>query len=254
MLKLNQYILKNTIIHSLDSRIKIILAGLCAITLFSLNCYIQYIIFFIFLLLAIKLSKIELKYIFRDIKPMLSFIVLVGILNTFFIKGQNYNLWGLIINLNGILITFRLLFLLLICLLMIMTTSPNEIAYGFGILLKPLKRLGLDENEISLMITIALRFIPTLFDEAERIIIAQNSRSVGRVKIKNKFKMIINFFNILIINCFKRAEELAIAMESRCFDGNMKDYSIHKIQKNDYYCVVITVVILLCTIVSSILI
>lgn len=181
--------------------------------------------------------------------------MIVGILNAFLVRGEyNYKLWILVVNTKGLLTTLRFIMLIIICLLLTFTTSSMNIAYGFGMLLRPLKRIGINEDEVLLMMMIALRYISALIHETANIFIAQKSRNINtnRINIKNNVKIITQFLCILITNCFHRANELSVAIESRCYNGNIgiKKYNNIKIQKGDFYCICVTLIIILLCVVT----
>ena len=185
------------------------------------------------------------------------FIILTSLFNVFFIKEGNiiFNVGFLKIYdkalITSIFISFRVIFLILGSTILTLTTSPTELTDGFESLMKPLRKLKVPVGEISLMISISLRFIPTLLDETDKIIKAQKSRGVDfeSGSIVKKIKNIVPILVPLFINSFRRADELAIAMESRCYQGseNRFKFRVLKFTRNDFISFIVFISLIVLT-------
>jgi len=221
-----QYIPGDSFIHNLDPRIKIIFTAFFVILLFMVNKLSGYIFIMAFLVLSIYISRIPLKFVFRGLKPIVFIIFITILANALFTPGEVIWSYGIIsITKEGLwsalLMGLRLIFLIIGTSLLTFTTSPIMLTDGIEYLLKPFRRIGVPAHEIAMMMTIALRFIPTLFEETEKIMKAQMARGAD-FESGNFIKRIKNLIPILIplfINAFRRADELALAMESRCYRG-----------------------------------
>lgn len=224
---IGQYIPGNSFTHKLDPRTKIIISMLFIISLFIINKFIGYVLIVAFLSVVIINAKIPLSFILRGLKPIFFFIALTGILNIFMIKGTDSTLifkWSIFeIYYEGlktaIFMALRLVFLIVGTSLMTLTTSPIELTDGIEKLLRPIgKELS---HELAMMMTIALRFIPTLTEETEKIMNAQKARGANfeEGNIMQRAKSLIPLLVPLFISSFRRADELAMAMESRCYRG-----------------------------------
>lgn len=223
---IGQYFPGDTIIHRLDPRIKIIIISLFIASLFFVNSFIPYIFIVGFILLTVKISGVPLKFILKGIKPLLFIILITFSINIFMTKGEVlYELGPLTVTKEGIyLATFmalRLIFLITGTSLLTLTTSPIALTDGIEKLLSPFKRIGLPAHELAMMMTIALRFIPTLLEETDKIMKAQMARGADfeSGNILSRAKNLVPLLVPLFINAFRRADELATAMEARCYRG-----------------------------------
>ncbi|MBU5425683.1 energy-coupling factor transporter transmembrane protein EcfT [Tissierella pigra] len=223
---IGQYFPGDTIIHRLDPRIKIIIISLFIASLFFVNSFIPYIFIVAFILLTVKISGVPLKFILKGIKPLLFIILITFSINIFMTKGEVlYELGPLTVTKEGIyLATFmalRLIFLITGTSLLTLTTSPIALTDGIEKLLSPFKRIGLPAHELAMMMTIALRFIPTLLEETDKIMKAQMARGADfeSGNILSRAKNLVPLLVPLFINAFRRADELATAMEARCYRG-----------------------------------
>jgi energy-coupling factor transport system permease protein len=223
---IGQYFPGDTIIHRLDPRVKIIIISLFIASLFFINTFIPYIFIVGFILLVVKISGVPLKFILKGIKPLLFIILITFSINIFMTKGEVlYELGPLTITKEGIyLATFmalRLIFLITGTSLLTLTTSPIALTDGIEKLLSPFKRIGLPAHELAMMMTIALRFIPTLLEETDKIMKAQMARGADfeSGNILSRAKNLVPLLVPLFINAFRRADELATAMEARCYRG-----------------------------------
>ncbi len=224
---LGQYFPGDTIVHRLDPRTKLILTILYIVLLFIAKSYVSYGIVFLFLAVCITLSRIRLKAVLSGLKPLVVLILVTGILNLFYTKGEYLLLqvWKIRIYLEGVrtAVTMALRIMLLITgtLLLTYTTSPLQLTDGMERLLEPLKKLRVPVHELSMMMSIALRFIPTLIEETDKIMNAQKARGAefDTGNLIQKAKAMLPLLVPLFISAFRRADELATAMESRCYHG-----------------------------------
>ncbi len=225
-ISIGNYFPGNSIIHKLDPRVKLICSLGIIISLFLLSNYWSLLSAILFYLLLVYLANLNLAYIFRGLKPLIILIVFTLVIHMFVTPGNViYSLGPLSITSEGlqrgVFMAFRLTLLIGISVLLTATTPPIRLTDGLENLFQPLKKIRVPVTELALMISIALRFIPTYITETERIIKAQSSRGVDfqSGSIKERLENIIPILVPLFINSFKRAEDLAVAMEARCYRG-----------------------------------
>lgn len=224
---IGQYIPGDSFVHKLDPRAKIMLSILYIIDLFLIKDFQGYIIIFLFTMLAIATSKIQLKYIYKGLKPIFVLMLITALFNVFLTKGENliFELGFLKVYKEGILLAvfmvLRLTFLIIGTSLLTLTTSPIELTDGIEKLLNPYRKIGVPAHELAMMMTIALRFIPTLMDETDKIMKAQKARGADfeSGNLVQRAKNLIPLLVPLFISSFRRADELAMAMEARCYRG-----------------------------------
>jgi energy-coupling factor transport system permease protein len=224
---IGQYIPGESFIHKMDPRFKIIISILFIVDLFLVNNLKGYLYIFIFILATILISKLSVKYIYNGLKPILILLLITAVLNIFMTSGKEliYH-WGIIsIYKEGLIIAafmiIRLVFLIMGTSILTLTTSPIELTDGIENLLNPFKRIGIPAHELAMMMTIALRFIPTLMDETDKIMKAQMARGADfeSGNLISRAKSLVPILVPLFISSFRRADELAMAMESRCYKG-----------------------------------
>ena len=224
---IGQYLPGESFTHKLDPRTKIIIAILFIVSLFVIDKFVGYILVVAFLALVIYNAKIPLNYILKGLKPILFLIALTSILNLFMTKGTDdtllFKLGFLKIYVEGVRVALfmvlRLVFLIIGTSLLTLTTSPIELTDGIERLLRPIgKNIA---HELAMMMTIALRFIPTLTEETDKIMKAQKARGANfeEGSIIQRAKNLIPLLVPLFISSFRRADELAMAMEARCYKG-----------------------------------
>lgn len=224
---IGQYLPGESFTHKLDPRTKIIISILFIVSLFVINKFPGYILVVAFLGAVIINAKVPLRFIFKGLKPILFLVVLTAILNIFMVKGTADNLLFKIgfleIYIDGLrtaaFMALRLIFLIIGTSILTLTTSPIELTDGIERLLRPIgKELA---HELAMMMTIALRFIPTLTEETDKIMKAQKARGADfeTGNIVQKAKSLIPLLVPLFISSFRRADELAMAMEARCYRG-----------------------------------
>ncbi len=225
---IGQYYSVSSPIHKLDPRFKILASMGYLISLFLVTDMIAYGIVTLFIGFIIKLSKVPFRFVMRGLKPILMLIIFAFMLNVFLTPGDGDALieFGVIkIYIEGIerafFMAIRLIFLIIGTSMLTLTTSPIELTDGIEYLLTPFKRIGLPAHELAMMMTIALRFIPTLLEETDKIMKAQMARGADfeSGKISTRAKALIPLLVPLFISAFRRADELAMAMEARCYRG-----------------------------------
>ena len=241
---LGQYFPGNTVAHRLDPRPKILLVTLYIIALFSAKGLLGYMVMAATLAVCVKISKVGFKSLVRGLKPLVVIIAFTGILNIFFTPAETYLLeWGILrISEKGIqnalFMVVRIMLLVMGTFLMTYTTSPIRLTDGLESLLGPLKRLRVPVHELAMMMAIALRFIPTLIEETDKIMSAQKARGADfeSGNIFQKAKALVPILVPLFISAFRRADELATAMECRCYHGGEGRTKLHvlKYQRRDY--------------------
>ena len=224
---LGQYFPGDTIVHRLDPRTKILVVIIFIVALFLAVDWISYAVMFLITAMCIKLSSIRLKSLMKGLKPLVFIILLTGILNLFYTKEGTVLLdwWIFTVTTGGIKRAFLMVvrIMLLICgtLLLTYTTSPIALTDGLEMLLNPLKKIKVPVHEMSMMMSMALRFIPTLIEETDKIMSAQKARGAdfSTGKLTDRAKALLPLLVPLFVSSFRRADELAVAMESRCYHG-----------------------------------
>ena len=223
---LGQFFPGDTVVHRLDPRTKLILVIVYIITLFSAKWFVTYGLVLVVLASIIALSKIQLKTILKSLKPLLFIIVLTAILNLFYTPGETLlEFWIFTITKEGILsavfMALRITMLIAGTFMLTYTTSPIALTDGLEQLLNPLKKIKVPVHELAMMMCIALRFIPTLIEETDKIMSAQKARGADfeTGSLLSRAKALIPILVPLFISSFRRADELAVAMECRCYHG-----------------------------------
>ena len=249
---LGQFVAGNSVIHKLDPRTKIAMMILYIAMIFLVKRIYFMAIPFAYLVLELILSGISLRYIVNSLKPIRILLIFMFILNLFFTSGENvwldlgfWKLTGEAV-LQSCFISIRIILLVAGASMLTLTTSPIALTDGIEKLLAPLKIFRFPAHELAMMLTIALRFVPTLMDESDKIRNAQMSRGAD-FESGNIFKRVKSMIPILIplfVSSFRKADELAIAMESRCYHGGegrtrMKQL---KFRKEDLFAILITLV------------
>lgn len=255
---IGQYLPGSTFIHKLDPRVKIILSVIFLIDLFIIDKFYGYIFVVIFLAVTIIISKIPARYLYNGIKPIFILLLLMAVLNIFMTPGKDLVFtYGIIkvyregLYLAGFMM-IRLIFLIMGTSLLTLTTSPIELTDGLEKLMNPLKKIGLPSHEIAMMMTIALRFIPTLIEETDKIMKAQMARGAD-FESGNIYKRAKNLIPVLVplfISSFRRADELAMAMEARCYRGGTgrTRMKILKLEGRDAVAIIFTLILVMTSI------
>lgn len=224
---IGQYIEGNSFIHKMDARAKILLTIFYVIVLFLISSPIAYSIFAIFTIFIVAMSRVPARYILRGLKPMLYILIFTAVLNLFMTRGgETLFCWSVfeITELGvktAVIMIIRLVLLIIATSILTLTTSPLMLTDGIEKLLKPFEIIKVPAHEIAMMMTIAIRFIPTLSEETEKIMKAQMARGADfeSGNILRRAKAMIPLLVPLFISAFRRADDLAVAMDSRCYHG-----------------------------------
>ncbi len=224
---LGQYIPRDSAVHNLDPRIKIISTFIYIVAVFLVNSIASYVLLFVCTLLLIRLSKIRYATVIKSIRPILYLIVFTAVINVFMTGNGNVLFKAGFIKVtdvgakNAAVMALRLVFLVTGTSMLTYTTSPILLTDGIESLLRPFKKIGVPSHELAMMMTIALRFIPTLLEETDKIIKAQKARGADfeSGNLIRRAKALVPILVPLFINAFRRADELAMAMECRCYRG-----------------------------------
>lgn len=224
---IGQYIPGTSLLHRMDPRAKLVALIIFIIAVFAAGSFWSYLLLGAVLLLLLLTSRLPLPYFFRGLKPIYYIMVFTLLIHFFFTKGgrvlfsagpltiESYGVY------LGVFMVTRVIFLVVSTSLLTLTTSPIALTDGLEYLMKPLKPIGVPVHEIAMMMTIALRFIPTLMEETEKIMKAQLARGAD-FETGNIFQRAKNLVPLLVplfVSAFRRADELAVAMESRCYRG-----------------------------------
>ena len=241
---MGQYYPVDSWVHRLDPRTKILLTVAMIVAVFLVKSMVGYALILGFMYLVSKLSNIPFKMLVKGVKPLRFILILTFILNLFFNTGTTMLVeWGFVkISYEGlstaIHYSLRLVFLVLGTSLMTLTTSSIALSDGIEMLLSPLKVIKFPAHELAMMMSIALRFIPTLMEEADKIMKAQMARGADfeSGNLLARAKAMVPLLVPLFVSAFRRAGDLAMAMESRCYHGgeNRTRLRVLKITKNDY--------------------
>ena len=224
---LGQYFPGNSVVHRLDPRTKLIMLVVYIVALFMATSWLSYGLMLGFLLFVIKVSTIPPKSIIKGMKPLVMILVFTGILNLFFTQEGELlvDFWIFKVYSGGlsraVMMVARILMLISCTFLLTYTTSPIALTDGLEALMGPLKKVGVPVHELSMMMCIALRFIPTLIEETDKIMCAQKARGADfeNGSLMDRAKALIPILVPLFISAFRRADELATAMECRCYQG-----------------------------------
>ena len=250
---LGQYFPGHSFVHKLDPRTKLLAVVLYIVALFLAKSFLTYGIMFLLLAVSIAISKVPLKSIVRGLKPVVFIVVFTAILNLFYTPGDHVlvKVWILTITLEGVFNAFfmvvRILMLIAGTFLLTYTTSPILLTDTLESLLGPLKKIKVPVHELAMIMSIALRFIPTLIEETDKIMSAQRARGADfeSGNLIQRAKALIPLLVPLFISAFRRADELAVAMECRCYhggEGRTRLRQLHYVGR-DYFVLVLFVVL-----------
>ena len=250
---IGQYYSTDSLIHRLDPRTKILWVLFYMILLFVINSAASYAVVILMTAFIIKLSKVPLKFILRGLKPIIVIVIFTALLNLFMTKGDTvvFSKGIFTITEEGIYMAakmaIRIILLILGTSLLTFTTTPTVLTGGLELLLKPLKKIGIPVSVFVMMMSIALRFIPTLLDETDKIIKAQTSRGAD-FENGNPIKRVKAMLPILIplfVSAFRRADELAVAMECRCYssENERTSYKRFRFGKFDLYALILSIIV-----------
>ncbi len=232
---LGQYFPGNTVAHRLDPRTKILLVLFYIVALFCAQGVVTYTLLALCLAICVRISHVGIRQLVRGLKPVLFIMIFTGVLNLFFTPGgRNLVEWGVIriseqgLH-NAVFMVLRIMLLIMGTFLMTYTTSPISLTDGLERLLNWMKRFRVPVHELAMMMSIALRFIPTLIEETDKIMSAQKARGADfeSGSLIQKAKALIPILVPLFISAFRRADELATAMECRCYHGGEGRTRLH---------------------------
>lgn len=247
---LGQYYQTDSVIHRLDPRVKLVATLAFIVSLFIVNSFWGYLIAAAFLVVMIRLSHVPFKFMVRGMKAIVFLLVVAGVFNLFLTPGEVVvSFWKLKITKEGIklalLMAARLCFLIIGSSIMTLTTTPNQLTDALEKLLGPLKKIHVPVHEIAMMMSIALRFIPILLEETDKIMKAQIARGADfeSGNVIKKAKSMVPLLVPLFISAFRRANDLAMAMEARCYRGGDKRTKMKPLhyERRDYIAYAIVV-------------
>ena len=240
---IGQYYQTDSIVHRLDPRVKLAATLVFICSLFVVNQAAGYLVAVLFLAFAIKMSNVPFRFMVRGMKAILFLLIITFVFNLFLTPGEAiFHIWKLTVTREGVSIAvkmaIRLSLLIVGSSIMTLTTTPNNLTDGLEKALKPLQKLRVPVHEIAMMMSIALRFIPILLEETDKIMKAQMARgaSFDEGNLLQKAKSMIPLLVPLFISAFRRAGDLAMAMEARCYrggEGRTKMKPLHY-KKRDY--------------------
>lgn len=240
---IGQHYPTGSVIHKLDPRTKILITFAIIVGLFLVQNFIGYIYVVVFIAASIAISKIPFKYMIKGLKPLYILIMITFFINVFMTRGEIlFGIGPLNVTREGlyqaVFMAIRLILLVVGTSLLTLTTSPIMLTDGIEHLLNPFKKIGIPAHELAMMMTIALRFIPTLLEETDKIMKAQIARGADfeSGNIINRAKSLVPLLVPLFISAFRRADELAMAMEARCYRGgdNRTRMKQLKVEKRDF--------------------
>ena len=227
---IGQYFPGNSFIHKLDARAKLVVVFLSLVEIFLCKNFLSLAVVVVFSIASIAISRISFKVVFKGMKMIYMIILLTSVLQIFYNDEGTVLLdwWKLKITTGGvftaIFMAIRIICLILVSSLLTYTTSPTTLTDGISRLLSPLNKIKVPVDTLAMMMTIALRFIPTLIEEIDKIMNAQKARGadIDSGNLVQRAKALVPIFIPLFVNSFRRAYELAFAMECRCYNGNNK--------------------------------
>jgi len=234
-----QYYPVDSFIHKMDARTKILLSIAYMVAIFLVKSFACYVLLTIYLVVKIFLSKIPVGSVLKSVKAILFLAIFTALINLFFVKGTPQELlvewWIIKIYSNGLIsagkMIFRLVLLVMGASLLTLTTTPVDLTHAIESLLSPLKLIKVPVADFALIMNITLRFIPTLMEETNKIIRAQKARGAqfDTGNLMQRAKAFVPILIPLLVNSFRRAEDLALAMNARCFEGSTKRTRLKKL-------------------------
>ncbi len=260
---LGQFFPIDSFLHKLDPRTKILLFILDIVAIFVAKSVLSYAVLILFTFLIMLVSKVPVKMYIKGLKPILFIIVFTALLNLFLTDGRDLPVFGYSIGITveGVIVAakmaVRLILLIIGSSALTYTTSPMALTDAIEKLLKPLSKIGFPTHELAMMMSIAIKFVPTLIEETDKIIKAQQARgaSFDTGSIFKRAKALIPMLVPLFISAFRRADDLAVAMESRCYTGGDGRTRLREIKfsKTDIFGWLIAIAFLVCTLLCDIL-
>ena len=231
---LGQYFPGDTLAHRLDPRTKLLVTVLYITALFTAKSYLAYGLLILTLIAAVRISRVGARALFKGLKPVLFIIAFTALLNLFYTPGTELcRFWIFRVTVEGVraavTMLLRITLLIMGTFLLTYTTSPIRLTDGMESLLGPLKRIGLPVHELAMMMSIALRFIPTLIEETDKIMSAQKARGADfeTGSLMQRTRALVPLLVPLFVSAFRRADELATAMECRCYHGGEGRTKLH---------------------------
>ncbi|MCM1183595.1 MAG: energy-coupling factor transporter transmembrane protein EcfT [Roseburia sp.] len=223
---LGQYYRADSVIHRLDPRVKLAATVLFIVSLFVFDGAAGYAVATVFLTIVIKLSRVPFRFMVKGMKAIVFLLMITVVFNLFLTPGEPLiSVWRLTVTREGVrlavLLAVRLCFLIIGSSVMTLTTTPNQLTDGMERMLRPLKKIRVPVHEVAMMMSIALRFIPILMEETDKIMKAQMARCADfeSGNLLKRAKSLVPLLVPLIISAFRRANDLAMAMEARCYRG-----------------------------------
>lgn len=259
---IGQYIDGNSPIHKMDARVKILSSLLFIALLFMIRCFAAYVVMTLFIAFMVKLSGVPLKFILRGLKPLLFILIFTVAINVLMTPGESLVefpvfRWTLKITregvITGVYMMLRLIYLVIGTSILTLTTSPLMLTDGIEKLLSPFSVIKVPAHEIAMMMTIAIRFIPTLAEEADKIMKAQTARGADfeSGSVLRRAKAMIPLLVPLFVSAFRRADELAVAMDARCYRGGKNRTRMKQMKMGRYDIYAAIVFVILCIILAA---
>ncbi|MCD8037346.1 MAG: energy-coupling factor transporter transmembrane protein EcfT, partial [Clostridiales bacterium] len=246
---IGQYYPAESPLHKMDARVKILIVLFYIVSLFVIDSFVGYAVVILSLAAVIKMSKVPFKFMVKGLKSLIFIIVFTAIINLFTTQGDTplFKIWVFTVTLEGVYFAtkmcLRIILLIIGTSLLTLTTTPIKLTDDIELLLKPFAKIGVPAHDIAMMMTIALRFIPTLLDETDKIIKAQEARGADfdTGNLLSKAKAMVPILVPLFISAFRRADELALAMEARCYNGGEQRtrMNVTKVTSLDYIAITI---------------
>ena len=257
---LGQYFPGSTLAHRLDPRTKLMMVLIYIVALFCAKSFLSYGILALFLFASVRISKVGFRALIRGMKPLVVILIFTAVLNMFYTPGHAIaSFWIFTLTAEGILaavfMVLRIALLIMGTFLMTYTTSPIALTDAIENLLGPLKRVRFPVHELAMLMSIALRFIPTLIEETDKIISAQKARGADfeTGNLLRRAKALVPILVPLFLSAIRRADELATAMECRCYHGGEGRTKLHvlRYQKRDFLCILLTTLITAAVVIIS---
>ena len=257
---LGQYFPGSTLAHRLDPRTKLMMVLIYIVALFCAKSFLSYGILALFLCVSVRISKVGFRALIRGMKPLVVILIFTAVLNMFYTPGHALaSFWIFTLTAEGILaavfMVLRIALLIMGTFLMTYTTSPIALTDAIENLLGPLKRVRFPVHELAMLMSIALRFIPTLIEETDKIISAQKARGADfeTGNLLRRAKALVPILVPLFLSAIRRADELATAMECRCYHGGEGRTKLHvlRYQKRDFLCILLTTLITAAVVIIS---
>lgn len=255
-MSIGQYLPGNSLVHRMDPRVKLVITFLLIIGVFFVHSLWGYLAVALYLTLVTVIGKIQIAFLLRALKSMIFIVVLTFVINLFTGGGVGFQItakgFWMAVNMS-----LRLIFLILASQILTLTTSPLSLTDGIESLFRPLSAIKFPVHEMAMMMTIAMRFIPTLLDEADRIMKAQMSRGADfeSGNLMRRAKNMVPLLVPLFVSAFRRADELAMAMEARCYRGGQGRTRMKQLKTGgiDYGAIAVTCVLAACIMADHIL-